>query len=158
MYLVKKLEVNLYMIGKIGNMEEQKIEKMTIFEHLNNLTQNKEMIDENDPEAMKTFDTYMVNRFVSMKQIYVMLCNEINKHYYNLSKLDVYRILFHTLPQTKQFFPYIKKPKEINKKEKECLSKYWQFGSRDLELATQILNEEQIDEIVKKYDIGKKGK
>ncbi len=138
--------------------EEIKTERMTIFDHLNNLTQNKEMIDENDSETIKSFDPYMATRFVSMQQIFVPLCNEINKHYYDLSKIDVYRILFYTLPKKKSFFSYIKKPKETFKKEKECISKYWQFGSRDLELALTILNEEQIEEIVKKYDVGKKGK
>ena len=138
------------------NQSEEKTEKLSLFDHLNNLTKYKIMLDDSDPEVMKTFDPYIVNRFVSMEQVFLLLCNELNKNQQFLSKMDFYKVLFYTLPKRTHYFNYIKKPKELNKKEKECLSRYYGFGSKDLELAINVLDETQIEEIVNKYKVGKK--
>jgi hypothetical protein len=130
--------------------------EFSIFTHLKNLTVNKVPLDEKNEELVKSFDNYMVVRYISMLQMYIPICQALNLRYQTLSKSSLYTILFNTLPQRSLFFPYIKKPKNVNKKSEECLLKYFEFGSKDLEMALKILTEDQIQEVVDKFKGGKK--
>lgn len=127
-----------------------------IWDHIKNLTENKIPYNDIYEECKKTFDIYMANRIISMNQGFLLLCNTINRLSKTLTREQVYNIYFNMIPQRKIFFGYIKKPKELNANEKECLCKYFDFGSRDLDLALKILTEEQIYEVVQKYNVGKK--
>lgn len=127
--------------------------KTTLFEHLNNLTNDKKLIDETNPEEMSSYDPYIINRFVSMCEMYLPLINEINN--FNLPKHVHYRYLFSTLPKRKQFFKYVKKKKDVDKDSKDDIAKYFECSVREAEIYAEILETEQIEEITKKFDCGK---
>lgn len=126
---------------------------MRIFDHLTNLTTEKKSFDPLNNEQNKSYTPYMINRFISMCELYLPIVNEINK--YNISKKTHYEYYLSALPKRKQFFKYISKGKDVNKDKKELISKYFDCGTRDTELYLKILPEDKINEIVKKFDYGK---
>jgi len=149
----KKKEEKLDLINK----KEKEKQKNPFFEHLKNLTYKKKSFDIKDEKMVKEFNIYRIIRYISMVELFIPLANVLNKFQGILSKESIYEVLLNTLPQRSYFFSYIKKPKEdIDKRAKECLMKYFEFGSEDLDLALDVLTENQINEIIHKFDGGKK--
>jgi len=126
---------------------------INLFKHLENLTFNKVEFDPLDDNQTKEYEPYMINRYVSMCEFYIPLVNAINK--YDISKETHYRFLLASLPKRKQFFKYMSRAKDLLKDEKNKISKYFECGTRDLEEYLNILTEEQINNIVRKFDGGK---
>ena len=50
---------------------------MNIFDFLNEISYNKREWKEFTPEQQSAFDPYMIHRFISMKQDYIEVVNEI---------------------------------------------------------------------------------
>jgi hypothetical protein len=122
----------------------------TLFDHLNNITVNKKELNMLDDEEIKSYSNFMINRFVSMTELYVPLVNEINKH--DIPKQIHQKFYLSVLPKRKHYFKYIKKSKDVDNRTKEILSKHFQVGTKDIESMIRIMNEKQISEIVDKYD------
>lgn len=139
-------------------MKKTKIEKeekntLSLFEHLNNLTENKIEYDPMNDVQTKEYEPYMINRFVSMCDFYLPLVNEINK--YDFPKATHYKYFLSSLPKRKQFFKYISKGKDVNKKDKEKIAEYFECSTRESEMYLEILSDEQIKTIVQKFEYGK---
>lgn len=128
---------------------------MNIFDILKKITETKEDLDFDNEEINKAYDIYMINRFISMSEIFLPLVNEINK-IPNIPKHIHYNFFRFALPKRKQFFSYIKKGKEVNKIEKECIMNYYEIGKKEVDIYIELLSENQIKRIVKKFDYGKK--
>lgn len=128
---------------------------MNIFDHLNNLTRNKIIPDFSDEDILKSYEPYMINRFLSMFDHWIPIIEIVNQH--KLDKENHYRFLFNLLPQVSVKFNYIsKKKKDVKEEEKELLMRYFEFGEKDLEVCLRILDQKQIDSIISKYkDVGK---
>ena len=128
--------------------------KYTLFEHLNNLTENKIEYDLTNDEQTKSYSPYMINRFISMSKIYLPVVNEINQ--YNIPKDAHYNFFLEFLPKRKQYFKYIKKKGEIelSKDNIEKLYKYFKIGPRQLNKYLDILTEDQVQGILEKYNDG----
>jgi hypothetical protein len=140
----------------LKKIDDEEIKKeVTLFEHLNNLTNTKVDLDENDSEETKNYVPYIINRFVSMCNLYIPYVNEINK--YNISKKLHYKYFQTLLPQRRQFFQYIKKKKDINTDIKQKIAQYFQIGMKEVDLYVNILTEEQFKEICTAFDYGRKG-
>lgn len=127
---------------------------MKIFDILKKITQTKENINFDNEEIDKAYDIYMLNRFISMSRIFLPLVNQINK-FSNLPKHIHYEFFRSTLPKRYQFFKYIKKGKDANKHEKECIMRYYEVGKKEADLYVDLLTEEQIKKIVNKFKYGK---
>ena len=127
---------------------------MNLFNHLENLTLNKIEFDPKDDEQNKTYAPYIINRFISMCQMYIPLVNEINK--YNVPKDVHYTYFFSTLPKRKQYFNYIKKKKDVDEENIKYIMEYFECGDRQAKIIINTLKENQIAEIVAKYNHGKK--
>jgi hypothetical protein len=95
----------------------------------------------------------MINRFVSMCEMYVPLVNAINQ--YNVPKDIHYNFFLSSLPKRNQFFKYIKKKKDVKEETKQKLAEYYNFGSRDVEAAANVLTERQQKEIEEVFNYGK---
>jgi len=121
--------------------------KKTIFDYLNNICVDKVPITEDDTG----YSPYMINRFVSMSNIFIPMVNEINK--YQLPKEIHFQYMSSVLPKRKQFFKYMKKKKEDKNFDKniECLCKYYEIGRKEAENYLNVLSNEQIKEIVEMY-------
>lgn len=128
---------------------------MTIFEHLNNLTRNKIIPDFNNEEILKSYDPFMINRFLSFFEIWLPIIQLVNQTK-NLSKENHYRFLFNILPKTSvNFNNYIKKKKDVSEEQKKLVMKYFNFGDGDLKDALDVLTDKQIENICNKFKSGK---
>ncbi|HON83974.1 MAG TPA: hypothetical protein PLI22_07590 [Caldisericia bacterium] len=135
------------------DLTEEKNESLSLFDHLNNLTENKTEYDPMNDVQTKSYEPYMINRYISMCDFYLPLVNEINK--YDIPKNVHYRYFLSSLPKRKQFFKYISKGKDVNKDDKEKIAKYFECGNREAEMYLEILSEDQVKTIVQKFDYGK---
>ena len=125
---------------------------LDLFEHLNNLTNNKVEYDTNNELQTKNYKQFTINRFVSMCDLYLPWVNEINCHKYP-DKIH-YQYYLSTLPKRKQFFKYISKEKDDTKESKETVARYFEVGFREAEQYLTILTKDQINEINKKFKGG----
>jgi len=121
--------------------------KKTISDYLNNICVDKVPITEED----KSYSPYMINRFISMSNIYIPIVNEINR--FQVPNVIHFQYMASVLPKRKQFFKYMKKKKEDNNFESniECLSKYYEIGRKEAENYLNIMSKEQMKEISDLY-------
>lgn len=120
---------------------------MKLFDHLNNITEQKKPVSEDD---LKTYDNYMINRFVSMTEHYLPFVAEVNQ--YELPKDLHQTFMMAILPKRKQYFKYIKRSKkDDNKFELECLMRYYQVGPREARQYYNDLTDEQLKSIVERF-------
>ena len=122
---------------------------MDIFEHLQNLTVLKREVDFTNDEVRKSYNKYMINRFVSMCEYFIPFVNEINK--YDLPDSAHYDYFLNVLPKQKLFFNYIKKKKDLNEEERSYIADYFECGKNDAIRYISILDEDQIQEILNIY-------
>lgn len=125
------------------------MKKMSLFDHLDAITLSKIDFDLNNDEQSKSYNNYMINRFVSMSDMFIPIVNEINK--YDIPKDVHYNYYKSIIPKRKQYFKYTKQKIEINEKTKELLCEYYQCASKELEYHLQILTPEQIKTITDLY-------
>lgn len=124
---------------------------MNLFDHLNNITLHKKEFDDNNQEVKTSYLPFLINRFISMTEVYIPIVNEINK-YPDVPKATHYRYYKQIIPKRKQFFPYIKKPKDFNIEEKECICEYFECSLKDADRYIDTLSEEQIKRIIRIYN------
>jgi hypothetical protein len=127
-----------------------------IFGHLKAIAETKDLDFDNE-EVRKDYNKYMINRYISMVDLYLPLVNEINK--YDVPKETHYRYYQTALPKRKQYFKYLNKAKDLSDTDKQLISKYFEVGTNDAETYINILTEDQIQEILDIFKYGKgKGK
>lgn len=126
---------------------------MELFDYLKALTERNEDLDFDNEEIRKGYQPYMINRFVSMSEVFIPVVNEINR--YDLPKDTHYRYFFSILPKRRQFFKYIKKKKDLTVTEKKLIAKYFEVGLNEAEKYIQLLDEKQIKEILDIHRYGK---
>ncbi|MFW6219550.1 MAG: hypothetical protein ACOC33_01650 [bacterium] len=129
---------------------------MTIFDFLKSITETKDELDFSNDEISKGYQPYMINRYISMIDVFVEFVNELNK--YDLPKEIHYKAYKSILPKRKLFFPYIKKSKDLDLEEKKYIAKYFEVGLKEAEEYINILSEDEINEILKIYVYGKNNK
>lgn len=126
---------------------------MEIFDHLNNLTQGKVEADFSNDEVKKSYNKFMINRFISMCDFFIPVVNEINR--YDLPPDVHYNYYLNALPKRKYFFNYIKKGKELNEEEKKYIAHYFECGKKQAEEYINIMDDDQIQEILNIYKYGR---
>ena len=126
---------------------------MELFDYLKALTERNDFVDFDNEEVRKDYQPYLINRFVSMAEVFIPVVNEINR--YDLPKNTHFRYMFSLLPKRKQFFPYIKKAKDLTQTEKLILANYFEVGLKEAERYISILDEKQIEEILSIFRYGK---
>ena len=81
----------------------------TLFQHLSGLKESKTSWDSLSVMDKKTFEPFMVNRFLSMNMGLLELVNELQKFTIGqLSPRDVYKMYLDFLPKKRSFDKYIK--------------------------------------------------
>lgn len=84
---------------------------MGLLDHLNNITYQKKFWDELDDKDKKSFNYYMINRFLSMEFDYIEVINYLQKYSSVLSNKDIYNLYVSFFPKKKVYNKYIKKLK-----------------------------------------------
>ena len=127
---------------------------MELFDYLKSLTERNEFVDFDNEEVRKGYQPFMINRFISMAEVFTQVVNEINR-FSDIPKETHFRFFFSVLPKRRQFFKYIKKPKDLSQDEKLVIAKYFEVGLTDAERYINMLSEEEIKEILEIYKYGK---
>jgi len=83
---------------------------MNIFDWLNEISYNKTPWSSFTEKDQESFNRYMINRFISMKDDYIDIVNLVQK--YPLPDRNLYNFYCKTIPKKKTFFRYIKPKKD----------------------------------------------
>jgi len=114
---------------------------MTIFDWLNEISYNKRPWSSFNNEDRESFNSYMINRFISMKENYIDFVNTIQK--YSINKELLYNYYCQLIPKRKIFFRYIKPKKStLNSNLITILAKYFESSEREIKDNYQLIGKD----------------
>ena len=125
---------------------------MELKDWLNSINFTKENLIEDDPEAIKSYPPYIVNRCLSGHLDTILFANEMNK-YSNIDKDLQYSFLIYTLRKRKRFSPWLKKEQIENL---DLVKKHYGYSNEKARIAVNLLTKTQIEHIRNKHDMGGK--
>ena len=119
---------------------------------LNSINQTKKNIIEEDPNSIKEYAPYIINRCLSSHIDCVMYANEMNMNHH-LDKDMQYSFYLNSLRKRKRFSPWLRKDKI---EDLECIKKYYGYSTEKASQVLKILSKEQIKFIKQRLEIGGK--
>ena len=123
---------------------------MELKDWLNSINFNKENLIKENPDIVKQYPPYIVNRCLSGHLDCVMFANEMNLHHH-LDKDMQYSFYLNSLRKRKRFSPWLRKDKVTDL---ECVKQYYGYSNEKASQALKILTNEQINYIKKRLDTG----
>jgi len=130
-----------------------------LFDHLGGITNLKTPWESLSTMDKKSFETYMVNRFLSMGADNIEIVNIVNQYTNGqLTPREVYKFYLDILPKKKSFNKYIKGKSEDkwDKNVIRYLCKYYEVSSREVLDYLDILTKDEIKSIIVKYGVDPK--
>ena len=126
-------------------------QKMTeLKDWLNSINFTKKDLREDDPDVIKEYAPYIINRCLSGHLDCVMFVNEMNKYSF-LDKDMQYSFYLNTLRKKKRFSPWLRKEKVTDL---EIIKQYYGYSNEKASQALKILTPEQIKFIKQRLDTG----
>ena len=108
---------------------------MKIFDWLNEITYKKRPWDSFSEADQKTFNTFIINRFLSMNSDWVDFVNDLQIYTMGipLKTKDVYNLYIDIFPKSKTFLRYVKGKKEKKYADwvTELVSKHFEVGKSE---------------------------
>ena len=123
---------------------------MTPFDFVNQIMQGKKQLIV-DELTEKEYVPFIVNKTLSYHKDCLMYVNEMNKRHFIDKKLQ-YDFLINTIRSRKR--PFIKWAKSEKSEDIECIKQIYGFSDKKAYDALRLLNDEQIQELKEKTDIG----
>ena len=123
---------------------------MELKDWLNSINFTKQNLLEEDPDVIKDYPPYIINRCLSGHLDAIMFVNEMNK-YPNLDKDLQYHFYLNTLRKKKRFSPWLRKDKVTDL---EIIKQYYGYSNEKALNALKILTPDQINFIKQRLDIG----
>jgi len=117
---------------------------------LNSINFNKQNLIEEDPDAIKDYPPYIVNRCLSGHLDCVLFANEMNKYSF-LDKDMQYSFYLNILRKKKRFSPWLRKDKVTDL---EIIKQYYGYSNEKASNALKILTPEQIKFIKQRLETG----
>jgi len=130
-------------------MKAQKEKKFDIFDHWANLTTKKEGYKETDSDFVSSYSPFMINRFLSMFELYLPTAAIISK--YDLPKETHHLLIDNLLPKKFAKVDFLKRKNKTSEEDDELIMRYFEFGKKDLDVAKKFLTEDDIQQIRNKY-------
>jgi len=128
-----------------------KSDAISLFDHLKNLTENKIPWNEDD-DVMKNYNQYMINKFISMDDRFVMLWSTLNQMH-NLPDKTHYEFLFKYLPKQKIFFSYINnKHKKAEMDKIKIVAAYYRVSITEAEDIISMIPNSILEELYELYN------
>ena len=125
--------------------------KMTeLKDWLNSINFNKDDLTSEDPDCIKEYPSYIVNRCLSGHLDTILYANEMNLHP-NLDKDMQYQFFLNSLRKRKRFSPWLRKDKVDNL---NIIKKYYGYSNEKALQALRLLTNEQLDYIKKRLETG----
>ena len=123
---------------------------MELKDWLNSINFNKDDLTSDDPECIKEYPSYIVNRCLSGHLDTILYANEMNM-YPNLDKDMQYQFFLNSLRKRKRFSPWLRKDKVDNL---NIIKKYYGYSNEKALQALRLLTQQQLDYIKKRLDTG----
>jgi len=81
-----------------------------LFDHVNAIytNQHPQYFDNLEDAEKKSFNVYMINRFLSMNPQYVQIVNELQTYYGSIGSREAYLFYSNIIPKKRQFYKYVK--------------------------------------------------
>ena len=129
---------------------------MKIFDWLNQITYDKQPWNSFTEEDKKSFEPYMIHRFLSMNPEYIEFVNLVQTFPYT-DKEKIYNIYLYMIPRKKMFLKYIK---SSTKKRQEKLlgyvASYYECSLGEANEYIDILRENGVKDILNKMGVDEK--
>ena len=119
-------------------------------EILASINNTKEHLYADDPDRVKSYPPYIVNRCLSGHIDAILLVNELNK-YPNLDKRLQYDFLLNSLRKRKRFTPWLKK-EQVD--DLDLVKTHYGYSNEKARVALTLLTNTQIEYIRKKHEKG----
>ena len=117
---------------------------------LNSINFSKEDLTVDDPDTIKDYTPYIVNRCLSGHLDTVLYANEMNLHP-NVDKDMQYQFYLNSLRKRKRFSPWLRKDKVENL---NIIKRYYGYSNEKALQALRLLTNEQLDYIKKRLETG----
>jgi hypothetical protein len=129
---------------------------MKIFDWLNQITCEKQPWNSFTEEDKKSFEPYMIHRFLSMNPDYIEFVNLVQTFPYS-DKEKIYNIYLYMIPKKKMFLKYIKSSK-TKRQEKllKHIALYYECSLGEAEEYIDILRESGVKSILTKLGVEEK--
>ena len=137
---------------------------LSIFDHISNITAKKTDWKDYSETDIKSFEPYMINRFLSMNYHLIEIINLFQKYTIGLlSKREVFKLYSGLLPKQKYFLRYIKATgnNSYTPELLDYISKYFQCSKSEAMdyLDIYYKNEKgiiEVEDILRKYGLEEK--
>jgi hypothetical protein len=119
---------------KAKKTSENKVKVRGLFDHVNHIREvkNKNYYTSLSEEEKKSFNKYMLIRFLSMDADIIEEVSFISKHFQNIPEEQFYQVLIDLVPKGRKFCKYIKNSTEgINNTILDCICDKYKIGKRD---------------------------
>lgn len=130
----------------------------TIFDHIGNITDKKLPISKYSEKNLKSWSSYLINRWLSMNYELIEIVNEFQKYTIGiLSPKESYQLYYDILPKKKFYSKYVKGKKQdkYNSKLVELFAKHYTCSGTDameyLDILSVTNNTADIERIIKLY-------
>ena len=126
---------------------------MTLFDWLKQITYNKGDWDSFSDNDKKSWNNYMVHRFLSMNPDYIEVVNIVQKYQY-LTDKQVYNIYKNLIPKRNVFLKYIKGKKDKTSAEDiKYLADYFECSTREVKEYIGIVPKEELANILDNFKV-----
>ena len=117
---------------------------------LNSINFTKENLVEEDPDVIKDYAPYIINRCLSGNLDCILFVNEMNKYSF-IDKDMQYSFYLNTLRKKKRFSPWLRKDKVTDL---AIIKQYYGYSNEKASNALKILTPEQISYIKQRLETG----
>ena len=125
---------------------------MELKDWLNSINHTKVNLLEEDPDSVKKYPPYIINRCMSGHIDAILFANEMNKHP-NLDKDMQYSFYLNTLRKRKRFSPWLKKEQV---EDLDLVKKHYGYSNEKAKIALTLLTKSQLEFLRKTHDMGGK--
>jgi hypothetical protein len=119
---------------------------------LNSINFTKENLTEENPDLIKEYAPFIINKCLSGQIDTILFANEMNMNHH-LDKDMQYSFYLNSLRKRKRFSPWLRKDKVTDL---ECVKQYYGYSNEKASQALKILSKDQIAFIKQRLDIGGK--
>ena len=126
--------------------------KVELKEWLNSINFTKTNLTDEDPDMIKDYAPYVINRCLSGHLDCILFANEMNKNHFLDSDMQ-YTFYLNTLRKKKRFSPWLRKDKV---EDLESVKQYYGYSNEKAFQVLKILSKEQIEFIKQRLEIGGK--
>jgi hypothetical protein len=117
---------------------------------LNSINHTKENLIKENPDLIKEYVPFIINKCLSGQIDTILFANEMNINHH-LNKDMQYSFYLNSLRKRKRYSPWIRKDKVVDL---ECIKQYYGYSNEKAFQSLKILSKEQIAFIKKQLETG----